>query len=310
MILSPSPILQFFDGNGDPLVGGLLFTYEASTTTKQAAFTDATGNTALPNPIILNARGEVAASATGTSIGLWLDPTLAYKFVLSPPGDTDPPTNPIWTIDDVVSPQTAILAALAQYEATLGGVPIGTQVAFAGSVVPNGWLLEYGQAISRTTYALLFAIIGIAYGDGDSSTTFNLPDKRGRASIGADNMGGSPANRVTQAVSGILATTVGQAGGDQHAQTDTLDASTTIAIGDPGHKHALHAAGEPATNATGGRDSGDPVVKFPNPPTMDNATTGITASAVTTVTSQLTGTSQNMQPSEVDNWIIFAGVSS
>lgn len=55
----------------------------------------------------------------------------------------------------------------------------GTVLPFAGEAAPNGWLLCYGQAISRTTYSTLFGIIGTTYGTGDGSTTFNLPDLRG-----------------------------------------------------------------------------------------------------------------------------------
>ena len=56
--------------------------------------------------------------------------------------------------------------------------PIGSIVPYGGVTVPNGFLLCQGQAVSRTTYAELFAVIGIAYGSGDGTTTFNLPDMR------------------------------------------------------------------------------------------------------------------------------------
>lgn len=316
MYLSPTPVQQYFDADGNLLVGGLLFIYEASTTTKQAAFTDAGGTTPLPNPIILNARGEVAPSATGTSCGLWLDPTLSYKMVLAPANDTDPPTNPIWTVNDIVSADAAVLAALAEYEATIGGVPIGAQMAFAGATIPNGWLLCYGQAVSRSAYALLFAVIGIAYGGGDGTTTFNLPDKRGRASIGADNMGGSAANRVTQAVSGILASVVGEAGGDQKSQTDTLTAASTAVstVTDNAHKHHQFYTGSfPGSGLPEGGVSNavGPGSQSPDMDTAD-AFTGIAVSTAvsSTVTSALEGASQNMPPVEVDNWIVFTGVAS
>lgn len=58
------------------------------------------------------------------------------------------------------------------------GVPVGTIIPFAGNSVPQGYLLCDGSAISRTTYASLFAVIGTIYGAGDGSTTFNLPDYR------------------------------------------------------------------------------------------------------------------------------------
>ena len=62
--------------------------------------------------------------------------------------------------------------------------PIGEIHAFGGSVIPSGYLLCDGQAVSRTTYAELFAVIGTAFGTGDGSTTFNLPDLRETLPVG------------------------------------------------------------------------------------------------------------------------------
>lgn len=94
MNLSPLPIQKFFDNNGRPLVAGLLFTYEAGTTIKVATYTDSSGGVPNANPIVLNYRGECQ---------VWLNPEQAYKFVLSPPNDTDPPTRPIWTVDNITA---------------------------------------------------------------------------------------------------------------------------------------------------------------------------------------------------------------
>lgn len=62
--------------------------------------------------------------------------------------------------------------------------PIGSIVSYGGATAPSGWLLCQGQAISRTIYAELFAVIGTAYGSGDGSTTFNLPDLRETIPVG------------------------------------------------------------------------------------------------------------------------------
>lgn len=59
-------------------------------------------------------------------------------------------------------------------------IPAGVVVAFAGATPPTGWLHCDGAAVSRTAYANLFASIGTAWGVGDGSTTFNLPDLPGR----------------------------------------------------------------------------------------------------------------------------------
>lgn len=65
-------------------------------------------------------------------------------------------------------------------------VPAGSIVAFASETAPAGWLACNGQALSRTTYAALFAVIGTTYGAGDGSTTFNVPNLRGRVPVGLD----------------------------------------------------------------------------------------------------------------------------
>jgi microcystin-dependent protein len=67
---------------------------------------------------------------------------------------------------------------------TIPGAPTGAVIDFAGAVTPVGWLLCDGSTVSRTTYANLFTTIGTTYGAGDLSTTFNVPDLRGRTSIG------------------------------------------------------------------------------------------------------------------------------
>lgn len=63
-------------------------------------------------------------------------------------------------------------------------MPTGVVVPYAGKTAPSGWLLCQGQAVSRSTYSALFAVIGTTFGSGDGSTTFNLPDLRGRVAVG------------------------------------------------------------------------------------------------------------------------------
>lgn len=91
-------------------------------------------------------------------------------------------------------------------------LPIGTVLPFAGSTAPVGWLLCNGQAVDRTIAADLFAAIGTTYGVGNGTTTFNLPDLRGRVVAGKDTATGS-ANRLTTANSGIDSKVLGAAGG-------------------------------------------------------------------------------------------------
>jgi len=107
----------------------------------------------------------------------------------------------------------------------------GMLMPYAGASAPTGWLMTYGQAVSRTTYADLFAAIGTTYGSGDGSTTFNLPDLRGRTIAGQDDMGGTSANRLTNQTGGLDGDTLGAAGG---AETHTL---TTAQM--PAHEHEI-----------------------------------------------------------------------
>lgn len=65
-------------------------------------------------------------------------------------------------------------------------LPVGTMLPYGSSETPDNWLSCDGSEVSRTTYSHLFAVIGTSYGEGDGSTTFNLPDKRGRVSVGYD----------------------------------------------------------------------------------------------------------------------------
>ena len=65
--------------------------------------------------------------------------------------------------------------------------PVGSISLFAGTTAPNGWLICDGSAVSRTTYANLFSVIGTTYGTGDGSTTFNIPNLKGRVPVGLDS---------------------------------------------------------------------------------------------------------------------------
>jgi microcystin-dependent protein len=117
------------------------------------------------------------------------------------------------------------------------GIPVGGLLPFAGTTSPNSSLVfPYGQAISRTTYADLFTLVGTTYGTGDGSTTFNVPDLRGRVPAGKDDMGGTSANRLTNANDGLDGDTLGATGGGetQSLVTANLPAYTpsgTVGLG-------------------------------------------------------------------------------
>jgi len=96
---------------------------------------------------------------------------------------------------------TKVSQLVAAIQASLS-LPVGMVVASAVAAAPTGWLICNGQAISRTTYAALFALLGTAYGAGDGSTTFNVPDYRGLFLRGLD--AGRGLNPVTQNLGQVL----------------------------------------------------------------------------------------------------------
>jgi microcystin-dependent protein len=160
------------------------------------------------------------------------------------------------------------------FQVLLDIIPVGAVLDYTGTTAPNAhFVLAYGQAISRTTYATYFALVGTAFGVGDGSTTFNVPDLRGRGVVGVDNMGGSAANRITVAGGNFDGTVLGGTGGLQNhtLTTPELAAHTHVnTLTDPGHTHTINvystnqvvagggpvAAVGPSTGATGSSTTG------------------------------------------------------
>lgn len=97
-VLSPQPKMQFTTAAGVPLSGGKVFTYIAGTTTPQATFTDYTGATPNPNPVILDSRGEA---------NIWLGGA-TYKFRLTDANEVE-----IWTVDYISAPTSAVSPVLS-----------------------------------------------------------------------------------------------------------------------------------------------------------------------------------------------------
>jgi len=115
--------------------------------------------------------------------------------------------------------------------------PIGSVMMFAGDVEPTGYLFCRGQAVPRTTYAALFAVIGIRFGAGDGTTTFNLPNYQGTAPVGHNTGTNSPANvPATAWVAGV-----GERGGYADSQLPTHAHITGNHVHDlNNHTHAVN----------------------------------------------------------------------
>lgn len=107
--------------------------------------------------------------------------------------------------------------------------PIGSIIPYGGANAPNGWLICNGQAVSRTTYADLFDAIGTTFGSGDGSTTFNIPDLRNRAVMGAGTNGALGASQNdTTAKNGLSGVTT-SAGTHSHSVLAYTGAKAAIA---------------------------------------------------------------------------------
>jgi microcystin-dependent protein len=182
----------------------------------------------------------------------------------------------------------------------VGFVPVGVVVPFAGSTSPAGWELCYGQAVSRTTYAGLFATIGTTYGSGDGSTTFNVPDMRGRVTAGKDDMGGTAASRLTSTVL-TASNTLGATGGTQtHTLTSAEMPSHTHT--QDAHSHAVQRSNSAATSV-----GADASTLYRAQANTGSGTYFDTQTA--TATNQNTGgggAHQNTQPTIILNYIIKA----
>lgn len=132
-LLSPTPVMRFYDNNNNPLAGGQLWTYQAGTTTPVATYTDSTASTQNTNPIILNARGEAP---------VWLSPVQAYKFVLQ-----DANGNTIWTADQITSPAPVAVGNMTDEKGSGGQVGFVAGVDFTAGVSTTLTLSQnYGSA--------------------------------------------------------------------------------------------------------------------------------------------------------------------
>lgn len=158
------------------------------------------------------------------------------------------------------------------------GIPLGGLLPYIGSTAPNtAFALPIGQAVSRTTYATLFTLVSTTFGVGDGSTTFNLPDLRGRAVFSPDS-GGS--GRITVAGGNFDGTVLGNTGGGQNKTIANGNLPASIPYTDTGHAHgpgsgATDFWGTPGTTIDSVGSGTNNVPRNRNASTA-SATTGIT----------------------------------
>lgn len=154
------------------------------------------------------------------------------------------------TVGGTLGVTGAATAGALTCSGVVSGVPLGSVAFYCGSTVPTSWLECDGTAVSRTTYATLFALVGTLYGSGDGTTTFNLPNLSRRTLVGRGGSG-----------TATLANTVGATGGEE------AHVLTTSEI--PSH---LHTHGRQTLTSTGVYSAG--VTMAVNTTTLSTSTVG------------------------------------
>ena len=208
--------------------------------------------------------GATALTSTGVQLNYVTGVTSAIQTQLNAKAASGANSD-ITSLTGLTTPLSVVQGGTGQTNAI---VPVGAVALFAGAAAPIGYLFCDGAAVSRTTYAALFTAISTLWGVGDGTTTFNVPDMRGRAPIGVGTG------------SGLTARSLAATGG---AETHTLSTAEM-----PSHTHTQFNTG---TGASGQIEGGGGSLG----PTASSVATGATGGGVA---------HNNMQPFAAINFII------
>lgn len=222
--------------------------------------------TQLP-PLPLN---NIWVGSSGGVVAALLAPTPSASVLQSLLASQSPGTAGATLVgyyNTVTSSGETVQQALDNIFQTFSLVPTGVMLDFGGTVAPAGYLGCDGSAVSRTTYAALFAVIGTTWGVGDGSTTFNLPDFRRRTTVGSGGSG-----------TGTLGNAVGNNGG---TETHTMTVSEMV-----NHNHALSGTATISGTQTSGGSGGIAVQvnQYTAPPTAEPSLIAGLTSAVGSTT--------------------------
>jgi microcystin-dependent protein len=146
--------------------------------------------------------------------------------------------------------------------------PIGEVIMWAGSTAPYGYLICNGSQVSRTTYAALFAIVGTSFGQGNGTTTFHIPDLRGRFVRGVSDISGvdpDAASRTAMNTGGATGNSVGSVQADAfEAHTHTFESTVGVGIIDNPLENDNGDGGNVVTTSSTGGNETRPVNAYLN----------------------------------------------
>jgi len=236
--LAPVAHQQFFGANGAPLAGGFIFSYSAGTTTPLATFTDSTGSTPNPNPIVLDSGGFA---------NIWLSSNIAYKFVVQNSASVTQ-----WTVDNIiggivgVGPQKQIFTSSGTF--TIPVAVVKCTVIGAGGAG--------GGANSTTSGGG-----GGAGGAGIKWFTGLTPSNTltvtiGVAGTGVSNASGNAGTGSSVASGTQIITTISAGGGAGGAVANGSGGTTVTAIGTGGDLNLGGSPGNPSITSTQGGEGG------------------------------------------------------
>jgi microcystin-dependent protein len=188
----------------------------------------------------------------------------------------------------------------ADIAAVFDSTPTGSVVSFAGSASPTGWLLCDGSAVSRTTYSTLFSVMSTTYGIGDGSTTFNLPNLKGRVPVGLDSS--QTEFDVLGETGGLKAVTLtgAQSGTSVHGHGNNIGTNNDT------HGHSTNTAGDASNFLSGSTvnmrysDSTNPTLNTSN----DTHNHTMSGGVLNSVAANAAEAHTNLQPYIVLNYII------
>lgn len=206
------------------------------------------------NVLSVNSGGDIAPRAVAP-VGL-SGATSASRFV----GGTNSgaPTSGTFAIGDMAVARNGSIwictaagspGTWVEITASTVSAPPGAITQYAGSAAPSGWLLCDGAAVSRTTYAALYAAVGTTFGAGDGSTTFNVPNLKGRFPVGID--AAQTEFDVRGETGGVKTVTLAEANMPAHTHALDHDHPSVVSAAGSAHNHPISVTVNSMTGSSG-----------------------------------------------------------